>query len=228
MSLLNNLNSFTSPETKKIQDIVSQRKITTLVHFTRLDNLVSILENGLVSRETAFIKNINMFITDQDRFDGHLDSISASISFPNYKMFFHKRRQLSGDWVVLFISPEVLWKKNSAFYEKNAASSTMSASSHKSSASDLEFMFHNDAINPMGKGTDRAHLFLKDDQPTDPQAEVMISETIEINFITDIIFSSKHLSHQYNSLLQNNSTNIQAHFCKEFFYPRHDHSFWKK
>ncbi|EFJ2279524.1 DUF4433 domain-containing protein, partial [Escherichia coli] len=55
-----------------IQEIIQQRNIRSLFHFTHSDNLTSILDNGLMSRsELDNEYNCN----DEERIDGHPDAI---------------------------------------------------------------------------------------------------------------------------------------------------------
>ena len=63
---------------ENIKAIVYARKIPYLVHFTPLNNIASILNNGLCSRNT--LVNHEFIFTDADRTDGWLDWISVSNS----------------------------------------------------------------------------------------------------------------------------------------------------
>jgi hypothetical protein len=72
----------------QIQQICDERDIETLVHFTRVENLSSILQNGLLSRKALETSGQQFLFNDPDRIDGHKEAICLSISFPNYKMFY--------------------------------------------------------------------------------------------------------------------------------------------
>ena len=76
----------------QIQQICDERNIETLVHFTRVENLSSILQNGLLSRKALEIleetRGQQFLFNDRKRKDGHKDAICLSISFPNYQMFY--------------------------------------------------------------------------------------------------------------------------------------------
>ncbi|MBS6212229.1 MAG: DUF4433 domain-containing protein, partial [Proteus hauseri] len=58
-----------------IQEIVQQRNITRLFHFTHRNNLSSIINNGLMSREALNNMNTGYRHNDDLRIDGHLDAI---------------------------------------------------------------------------------------------------------------------------------------------------------
>lgn len=78
-----NHQSTENPRHKMIKAIAQRRGVFQLVHFTRVENVESILDHGikpvsqLINDNSTFIRNDNM------RLDNHLDAISMSISFPN-------------------------------------------------------------------------------------------------------------------------------------------------
>ena len=107
---------------KEINIFIDNQKINYLVHFTAVDNLQSILRHGLLSRKILCERNIPYFHTDTERIDGHLDAISVSVSFPNYKMFFKKREYFKEKtWIVIFISTDILTNSDCFFIDGNAA-----------------------------------------------------------------------------------------------------------
>ena len=65
-------------------------KVNYLVHFTPIDNLLSIMNKGICPR--SYLSNIRT--TDEYRLDGLLDAISFSISFPNYRMLWKKKIEM--------------------------------------------------------------------------------------------------------------------------------------
>ena len=92
--------------TKELQKNVNERNIQYLVHFTRLSNLDGILEHGIYPRSKLEELPHDVTINDAGRWDYHPDSISLSICFPNYLMFYKYRKESGDDWVVLVIHPE--------------------------------------------------------------------------------------------------------------------------
>ena len=128
-SFQRNMNEKAEVENKKrseqIRDFCTERGIETLVHFTRFENLESILNKGLMSRkelEKWDSENQPVF-NDSQRLDQCPDSISLSISFPNYKMFFPYRQKNTAKWAVILLKPDILWEMDCAFCMDNAASS---------------------------------------------------------------------------------------------------------
>lgn len=71
-------------EMSKIKDICLGKGVTELVHFTPADNLKYIFQLGLVPRATLEQKGYPFVPTDEDRVDHRTNSVSLSVSFPNY------------------------------------------------------------------------------------------------------------------------------------------------
>ena len=109
-----------------IKRIVQERGISYLLHFTRLQNLDGILEHGIYPNSRLGELPDGVAINDHGRWDYHPDSISLSICFPNHLMFFKYRNESQDEWVVLVISPSVLWESKCAFCKHNAADGRIS------------------------------------------------------------------------------------------------------
>lgn len=109
----------------QLQQICAERRITTLIHFTRIENLSSILQEGLLGRSLLERRGQDFVWNDEQRLDAHKEAVCLSISFPNYQMFFKYRRRTSHDhWVALLLDAKVLWELDCAFFQENAASNT--------------------------------------------------------------------------------------------------------
>ena len=76
---------------KDIKWHVRNRKIDVLCHFTRLENLIGILGNGLLPRRTLSERYIPFYAVDPYRRDDCPEAVCLSISFPNYMLFYSKR-----------------------------------------------------------------------------------------------------------------------------------------
>lgn len=181
-----------------IQEVVQQRNITRLFHFTHSDNLSSILENGLLSRSELDdeTNEYNYDFNDEDRIDGHLDGICLSISFPNAKMFWKYRSLKPGDWVILEINPSILWTKNCAFYPTNAASNNVRFNELELIKGDAAFsaLFSDEVF-----GIQR-DVNLPAEYTTDVQAEVMVFEKIEPLYIVNTFHSNKQSAEHFKGL----------------------------
>lgn len=177
-----------------------------LVHFTRVSNLASILENGLVPRGLLARRQIPHSHNDTLRLDGHTDATCLSISHPNDRMFAKYRWQNPDqDWVVLVMDRSILWRMNAAFCRHNAADNrtTRLPLGDLISASAFEAMFL-----PADNEPAREARLLRSD-PTDVQAEVLIFETIPTDLIEGFVFCNVRSSEKYKTQLAGRRVSIQ-------------------
>lgn len=214
-------------EATKIQDFVKQREISHLVHFTRIENLENILNNGLIGREDLREKRMPYLSNDMHRLDFVPNSVCLSISFPNYKMFYSYRCQdPSVDWVVLRLKPEILWTHSALFCIRNAAEKEVAQQSReqRSGLQALTRMFKNQEGFPTRELTQIPNRY-----STNPQAEVLILESIDPKFITDVIVDREEKINnqaQLAKIISENSGKTKFYRGKDYFYPRMDHKHW--
>lgn len=106
----------------QIRIAAQKRRVGCLLHFTPLPNLASIVEHGLLSRETQLAKEAFGYTSSAHRLDENHSATSISVSAINHDMFVSKRKDSGrGDWVVLWLSSEILWTHSCRFYARNAA-----------------------------------------------------------------------------------------------------------
>lgn len=111
---------------EKIIKEANERGIEHLVHFTDLSNLKSILRHGLMTRECLNKLNFDYNYNDEERIDGVENSISTSITSPNYKMFYPIRlKDENRDWAIICINAEKVLTLECAFCKTNAASNSV-------------------------------------------------------------------------------------------------------
>ncbi len=178
----------------KIQKMAIDRKIPFLVHFTRISNVPSIMQHGIMPMATARRLGINPAINDDERLDGRLNGTSVSIAFPNGQMFYRLRKENRDiDWVILAIAPSILWSKEVLFCPHNAADNRVSriASQDLSLPKSFAQMF----AEIDGHET-RSEQGLKECDPTDVQAEVMVMETIEPEFVLGALVNTTEVKAQ--------------------------------
>ena len=173
-------------EREAMLDVIKRRKITELCHFTRVSNLESIMKHGLCSR--AYLESGNVLsaeYSDEMRLDGYMSAISLSVSFPNYRMFYRKRREnADAEWCVLSISPEVLVDCCCKFSWMNAASREMRTYLEQSdgSSEDFEKLFQDYGIYKR----DDIPIKIPDNYTTHPQAEVLVFDHIDCKYIQNV------------------------------------------
>lgn len=182
-----------------IREFATELEIPYLLHFTRAVNLPSIMEHGLYPIGRIDDIGASPEINDQIRLDGRLDGTSISIAHPNCQMLYKYRMDdESVDWAVLVLKRSVLWQKECAFCRHNAADTRISRRPLEALTTEAAFRGMFDEIDGW---TSREEQKLKVYDPTDVQAEVMVFDTIEPEYIRGIVFNSKDAKDNYSPLL---------------------------
>lgn len=225
---------------KELHAYMRARGVTAVGHFTRLRNLGNILKHGLQPRGRLEEMGVAYAANDGLRIDGG-DGVCLSVSFPNYKLFYKFRNEFPGEqWVVLVLSTEVIERKACIFNPKNAASSAMTGYSkeRRMRMDALQAMFYDQEIeaaqDPVEERTTlRAKLRLPDHFTTDPQAEIVVTESIEPTLISAMIFGCDD-THQNREILRdffrNNGSNWGGTVSlkgEDAFIPRFDYRHWR-
>jgi len=182
-----------------IQEIVTQQEISCLVHFTRVENLESIMTHGIVPIATAREELQNVYSNDEYRWDGHSDASCLSISFPNSRMFYKCRQaDVNADWVVLGVHPSILWLKDCAFCKQNVAKREISSQP-------LDLLKQPQSLLSMFQEVEgfvsRNEMRLKPFQTTDVQAEVLVFDVIEPQYIIGAVFNKSEVKSAYERFL---------------------------
>lgn len=168
---INELKKYLKIET--IKKLVEERKIEHIFHFTSMENIKNILNNGLICRKRLDIQNMYYVSSDENRLDNKYNYISTSISFPNYKMFYKKRIENEKNiYVLLSLKPNILWEKDCLFMPTNAASYKEIDESFSSITSLID-MFDLDNNKYLS-------------YPKDVQAEVLVKDEIDTDYIQTI------------------------------------------
>ena len=215
-----------------LSNLVEKRKIFELLHFTTTQNLVNILdEEAIFSRDTCEkLRNrgVKIDFPDEQRMDGRTDCTSVSISWVNYKMLHTKRaEQPFNDWVVLKLSSKALILLEALYCPTNAAHKKMRTHIGKY---DIEHMFVDPIVTEQGKETTRSEIGIADCQTSDPQAEVLIRSTIDIDLVKKFIFPETMSSETrllYNRLKIDKNWRAKVTTDDKTFDARNDFHFWK-
>lgn len=205
-----------------MQNAVNQRGVEYLVHFTRLENLDSILLNGLISREQLPMVNPYALFNDYLRLDNCKNANCCSITFPNYKMFYSLRMQdTTKEWCVLGIKRDILWEKPCAFCVENAASTNATSIPiiNRMGVNAFNRLFDEIAGKPP-----RMQLELPYNCTTNPQAEVLVFDRINLNDIIGVVFQSQQRADEYRSRYNREDFFI---YHRGFFGPRKDYDHWR-
>ena len=193
-----------------------------LVHFTKVENLLSILAQGLVVRSKLQIIGHEEAINDPFRLDGY-DATCLSLSFPNYRMFWKYRKNSKSDWIVLILDYEKITKMDVAYCYRNAASNEIRNLSlqYLKSQEAKEKMFA-----PKIGNVCRECLKIPSYYTTDPQAEILCFDTIPRECIQAVVFEDYKTYSQYRYLVPNG---IEAKIDDNYYFTwRKDFEHWKK
>jgi len=182
-----------------IQVYAKTTKIPFLLHFTRVANLPTIMQHGIYPMSRVAEIGIDPQINDELRLDGHLDGISLSIAFPNYRMFWKYRQDNEGvEWVVLAVHSSVLWLKDCAFCCHNAADARISSQPLAQLKTPEAFVAMFEEMEGLPT---RQEQRLKPFDPTDGQAEVLVFNAIEPSLITRAVFANTATRDAYQGVL---------------------------
>ena len=211
----------------QIQQICEEYGITTLVHFTRIENLRCILGEGLLSRSILEPRE-KVHFNDPQRLDKQKDAICLNISFPNYQMFYSIRERMKSEevndsqWVVLLLDARVLWELDCAFCQRNAATNAVRSIplEERKKPEALKDMFTDFYV------IKHQDLPIPKNYPTHPQAEVLVFDRIPTEYINAIHFWDATILEQWRS-------NYTGTFSDKFFVdrmyfkPRSDFEKWR-
>jgi len=185
----------------KIKEICSERNIRWLVHFTQVNNLCSILREGLLSRKKleSWPSSKRPHFSDRFRDDSYTGANCLSITSPNYPMF--RKYQIKYPdiiWAVLAIEPRVLWELNCAFCARNASS----------------IMMRNVPIDKLMLPDSLEGLFhgVQGNLPCNCQAEVLVFNTLSPQYIKWIYFKNdkEHRTWKENCTYKNVPCSVDA------------------
>jgi hypothetical protein len=205
-----------------IRQLIAERGIKSLFHFTRIENLPGILMSGIIPRKVI---TAEISCNDGERLDGFMEASCISVGFPNYKMFYAKRSENPGiNWAILDISPEILLEYPCLLYPSNAAKEQFRTKSDAELKAHmglpgLTSMFFD---SPPGL---RGDLGLSRAWTTDPQAEVLVFDSINPRAFNRIfVFSSDA---EAIRLVQELQPSVPLSFGGPLFDARRDYQFWQ-
>ena len=214
------------PDINDIKKVVSEFEIKTLIHFTHIDNLESILQHGLIGRKELGREKLPFKFQDKRRYDGG-EAICLSVSFPNWSLFYKFRKnesynddRFTGEWVILFFFFDILSSYNVSFTSRNAANS--SQPKNLSQVGHFREMFKERPDKPT-----RATMGLPKHFTTDPQAEILCHEKIDRDAIESVCFEGDS-EKIYAQKLFNKYPSIPFKTCPDYFDPRVDWTYWQQ
>jgi hypothetical protein len=207
---------------EQLQEFISQRNLTTLFHFTHISNLGSILSHGIMTRKSLEELEFPFRSSDPDRIDGIIDSISVSLSTPNYWLFSRKQVEFNNELIVLELSTSVLNYYPFIAFPSNAARSDLkklreTEPEEFEGVTALRNLFMNDEL--------RIEKSISPSEPTDIQSEIMIVKNLPQAVITRIHIHKDHYANLvqeevYGPLLGSIEGLLHINCDCRFFEPR--------
>jgi len=177
-----------------LKKAVEERLITRLLHITNSKNMVSILNNGLIPYKTLDTYGVIYHRSDNNRFD-RINGICLSIEEINTRYFnVIQKRNPNDDYIIIAISPSIIWEKECEFFYKNASSNVFkkASSSVKCGIDAFEKMFDE-------MGNKKRALNIESDT-TDEQAEVICLQEIQKEKILKVITRKRCMKDKYNNI----------------------------
>lgn len=172
------------------EQVINQRGITRLCHFTKSNNLSHILrsESGIIANTFLDDQLEILKKNDEYRYDNREDYVCCSIQYPNswYLRRIRDIDPLFNEWVVLFISPTLIYDSTTLFCHRNAAAGR--GQYIKAGYEGLTGMFNNPV---QGQRLIYRKPSMLPCCPTDDQAEVLLYKNITRNNIIGIAVSSE-------------------------------------
>lgn len=177
-----------------VQDIVSCREITDVLHFTTNKGLVGILGSGLVlSRaqlpSTKYVEHVyqpNAKVRTDGPWLGH---VNLSITRLNWEFFAHSRRWHRNEdvwWCALVFTPDVMYGENVYFATTN---NIYPACKRARGAAGLEALFANPVVAAYDRPLPRPDNY-PDNWTTCHQAEVLVPKSVPTTSLQRIIVAT--------------------------------------
>lgn len=179
-----------SKESRAINDLLAQRGVEHLCHFTTFENLRSMVEmGGLVSRKTLEKYEVQADVQDGLRLEGS-QFINLSIQRPNNFLWdkFAKRYPQK-EWCLLMLNPDICQCEGVLFTTANATATNVRCKGTNPGVAGLDALFSNIVINTRGY-TIRSSETPRN-CPTSIQAEVLCPEPIAWEDVYEVVVCSE-------------------------------------
>lgn len=217
---------------KGVRELVRKKRISFLTHFTRTENLRSILQTGILpasilKRNRAFS---SVIYTSQPLPPEWSGFVSLNISFPDYKLFLQLQNHQPGDWVLLLIDSRALIDYPCYYFPDHADYFISNAPAPGQYLNDFQSVKALKTLFEDREDIKRKDLDIPDCYPTNPCSEVLSSFPIAPSFISQIWFYSEYKFNQW--VLSNTEFALSQDKSRwacgmQFFSPRSDYTFWK-
>ena len=203
---------------KKIIDVIRDRKIKYLFHFTRRDNVFSIASNGLLTVNEMEKRDIKYYLNNPMNNSYRTNSICVTIEYPNSYVLKTIRKDFGEKLAIIVIDAKILCDRECVFAEHNSRVRAIAQNFNKrNDVAAFENMFSDviEGVKSNGKPYkyNRADLHNKHSYlPTSRQAEIIIKGNIDQSYIRKIMFESSDDMSPFLSELYNRDIEAVADF----------------
>lgn len=186
--------------------IIEERKIKYLVHFTRIENLDSIFENGIIPRQIIETNQMNYFFNDDSRNDRLQNCSCFSIEYPNMRLLNRFANKYETDnWAIIVLDYLMLNNTRSYFCYHNAASYEIRTEIQSyTKPINFENMFKkNINVNRLDKEPlyfDRENIKGFDFLTTSDQAEILVENKIDPKYIVEVKFKTENTLFEFKEI----------------------------
>lgn len=216
----------------RLRSILKERKIDTLIHFTRLENLASILNFGLMARKAIEADTrIGRVRTNQPELPPDWQAmISLNISFPDYRLFYRMQEQRGYEWIVLAYDAALLTQQPFFSFIFPAANLIRTPIFESEIAPELQSV---STFEDLFKDTDtvrRRILQIPDAYPTHPYSELLVPGTIANEYLKEVHFYNEYKFDQWYFQNQGLADIIDKNLWQIglfYFSPRMDYANWR-
>lgn len=215
-SMLTVLDSLFSVENKKkkrdyVANMLEQYGVSTINHMTHIDNLSSILGNGLISHNNPYCKRdiSNQGVNARRERIEPIYNKKIHDYVPFYMnirnpMLYVVQKQQGDDIVILGYSPDILFEKNILFTDRNAATNAVRFTGDAFDLGNKNFINMDRVFNIHGETLDKELKHIM-------QAEILVPEKVEI-FLSKIYVQNEakknFIENEYKSLLKERNITV--------------------
>ena len=209
---------------------LAKHQITELFHFSPMENLGGILNQGLVTILELKMSRTIFRANDHDRYD-ETGGICTSLGFPNYKLLYRAQLERSLEPVILRINPKALFTIPWIAVPTNAATKEMRGFLRQRARDligieALTRMYVEEVAIPGNSPARRSSLGLPDSYPTDPQAEVIFLERIPPHLIMSLCVPDDDIALKVSEIVQREKRSLIIEKRPDLYKSRKDFQFW--
>lgn len=181
-------------------DILNNRGVTRLCHFTKLQSFTHIITSTEGILPSNSIRQDTKNVIDSARYDGELDHICCSIQYPNSwflnKAIERNSDQIFKDFIVLYVDLSILNNREAKYCPCNS-----------SRASGAYICKNMDSIDSIFADTVSTFKYprpakMLQNCPTDGQAEILIKGNIPPKYITGIAVGNRNIASRVYGILE--------------------------